>query len=106
MRIFLKLMKISSYKCWRRSLEGIDPPKSIRSKEFMICYYWLLNHGFKILNFVCNGCHDLTILCLNVSDIAIVTVKNVDYCCIIYNISKCEAINILKNSMLENRGYI
>ena len=86
--------------------EGIYPTKSIRSNKFMICYYWLLNHGSKSLDFVCNGCHDLTILCLNVSDIAIITVKNVDYCCIIYNISKCEAINLLKNSVLENRGYI
>ena len=28
------------------------------------------------------------------------------YCCIIHNISKSEAINLLKNSLLEDRGYI
>ena len=27
----------------------------------------------------CSGCHDLTILCLNLSNIAIITAKGVDY---------------------------
>ena len=44
-------------------------------------------------------------LCLNISDIAIITVKNVDYCCIMYNISKSEVINLLENSVLEDRDY-
>ena len=42
----------------------------------------------------------------NVSDVAIITVKNVDYRCIVYNISKSEAINLLKYSVFKNRGYI
>ena len=72
--------------------EGIDPTKSNKSKECMICHYWFFNHGFKFQYSTCNGCHDLTMLSLNIRDIAIITVKNVDYCCIIYNISKPEAI--------------
>ena len=35
---------------------------------------------------ICNGCHDLSMLCLNISNIAIITIKNVDYHCIIHNI--------------------
>ena len=45
-------------------------------------------------------------LSINISDIAIITVKNVTYHCIIHNISKSEAINLLKNSVFENRGYV
>ena len=45
-------------------------------------------------------------LCIDISDIALMTVKNVDYRCIIHNISKSEAINLLENSVLEDRGYI
>ena len=41
---------------------------------------------------------------VTISDIAIITVKNVDYHCIIHAISKSEAINLLKNSVFENRG--
>ena len=35
-----------------------------------------------------------------------IIVKNVDYSCIIHNASKSKAINLLENSVLENRGYI
>ena len=45
----------------------------------------------------------MTILSVNISDIAIITVNNVDYRCIITNISKFEAIDLLENSVL---GYI
>ena len=45
-------------------------------------------------------------LCLNISDIAIITIKHVDYCCIIHYISKFEAIHLLKNSVLDHCGYI
>ena len=41
---------------------------------------------------------DLTILTVNISNIAIITVKNVDYCSIIHNISKSEAISLLENA--------
>ena len=43
---------------------------------------------------------------LIINDIAIITVKGVDYHCIIHDISKSEAIHLLENSMLDDRGYI
>ena len=86
--------------------EATDLAKTNNSKECMICRCWFFNHGFEIQDSVCKGYHDLTILSVNVSDIAITTVKDVDYCCIIQNICKSEAINLLKISILERRGYI
>ena len=44
-------------------------------------------------------------MCINKSDIASITVKNVNYHCIMYDIAKSAAINLLENSMLEDRGY-
>ena len=85
--------------------EEIDLAKS-NSKECMICNYWFFNHGFEFQYYLCNGCHDLTMLCLNISDITIITVKNVDYLCKIHNTSKCEAINLLRKSVVEDRGYV
>ena len=73
--------------------ERIDLAKSNRSKGYMICHYWFFNHGFKFQNSVCNGCHDLTMLRLNISDTTIITVKIVDYHCIIHNITTSGAIN-------------
>ena len=59
--------------------EEIDLAKSSNKKECMICSYWVFNHGFEFQDHPCNSCHDLTMLSLNISDVTIITVKNVDY---------------------------
>ena len=84
-------------------IEGIDVTKRNDMKECIFCHSWLFNHGCKFRNFVCNGSHDLTTLCLNISNIAIITVKGVDYCCKIHDISKSEAIHLLGNSVLDGQ---
>ena len=66
----------------------------------------VLYNVFKFQDSVCSVCHDLTMLSVNISDIAIVTIKSVDYPWIIHNISKSDAINSLEISVLEARGYI
>ena len=86
--------------------EGNDVVSSNNSKECIICDYWFFNHGFKFRDSVCNGCHDLTMLCLSINDITIVTVKDVDYRFIIYDISKSKAVSLLKSSVLVDRDYI
>ena len=76
-------------------------------KYCIISHYWLLNHGLAFQDSACSGCHDLTMLSVNnTSNIAIITIKNADYRCIIHNISKSEPINLLENSVLEHCGYI
>ena len=69
----------------------------------MISHYCLFNHGFKFQDYVCNGCHDLTMLSVNISDIVIITIKNVDYYCIIHNISKSEATETFCHRKLYTR---
>ena len=85
---------------------GIDLAKSNNSKECMICHYFFFNHGFEFQYSLCNVCHDLPMLNANISDISIITIKNVDYRCIIHNISNTEVINLLENSALQDRGCI
>ena len=68
----------------------------------MICHYFFFNHAFRFQDSVFNICHDVATLSVNISDITIITVKNVDYCCIIlHNISKSEAINLIESAVLE-----
>ena len=86
--------------------EETDPTKSNKNKECLIGHYWLFNHGFKFQDSVSNGWHDLTMLNFNLSNITIITVKNVEFCCIICNISKSGAINLLESVALVNHGYI
>ena len=70
----------------------------------MICHYCYFNHGLRFQDSVCNSCYDSIIVCLNLSDIAIITVKKVDYCSIINNIIKSGEIMLLRNSVLDDRG--
>ena len=51
--------------------ERIDPAKDNNSKECMICHCFFFNHGFEFQYSVCNGCLDLSMLSVNISDIAI-----------------------------------
>ena len=43
----------------------------------MIFHDWFFNHGFEFQDSVCDGCHDLKMLSVSISDIAIITNKNV-----------------------------
>ena len=69
--------------------EDIDVNKSSKSKECDIYHYWVfLNKGFKFQRYVCNRSHDLLMMSMNHSDIAILNIKSADYRCIISGISK------------------
>ena len=59
--------------------EEINVAKSNISKESIIGHYYFFNHGFKFQDSVCKDSHELTMLSLNVRNIAIITVKSVDY---------------------------
>ena len=96
------------YKCFENKIninKGIDHNKDNSRKECMIATIFF-NNGFKFHDFVCNGCHDSKMLCLNIKNIAIITFKNVYYFCVIHSISKFEANNLFKNSVLDDRQYI
>ena len=85
--------------------EGIDVNKTSASKECDVCHYWYFsNFSFKFQPNVCNRCHDLLMMSINLSDIAILNIKGSDYRCIISLISKNEAINLMQNADLTEKS--
>ena len=77
--------------------EGIHVNKTSESKECDICHYWyFLDKGFKFQPGVFKECHNVLMMSMNLSDIAILNIDGADYRCIISGISKNEAINLLK----------
>ena len=55
---------------------GTDVNKRSKSKEFDIFHCWyFLNKGSKCKPNVCNRCHDLLMISINLSDIAILNIK-------------------------------
>ena len=75
--------------------EGIDVNKASASKECDACHYQhFLKVNFKFQPTVCNRCHDLLMMSVNLSNI--VNIKGSDYCyIIIILITKNEAINLM-----------
>ena len=85
--------------------EGIDVNKISAPRECDICHYWCFLHkGFKFQPNVYNGCPDLLMMSINFSDIAILNIKSSDYRCIISEISKNEAINLMQNVDLTEKS--
>ena len=52
------------------------------------------------------GCHDTSMIAYELINTAIQNVKGVDYRCVFWGFSKNEAINILINSMLKDKGIL
>ena len=87
--------------------EGIDFDKSDKSVECMICCYWYFEDiGFKYQPYVCNGCHDFSMIIQKLDDFVILRVKSVDYRCCAVNMIKKDAISLLNNSVLDNKGVL
>ena len=79
--------------------EGIDVNKISFSKECIICHDWyFLDKGFQLS--VSNGCHNVLMMSTDLKSIAPLNTHVVNYCCIISEISKSEAMNLLKKTDL------
>ena len=67
----------------------------------IICYF--KDVGFKFEPHVCNKCHDILMTAYELKNIAILNVKGVDFRCILWGISRDEAVSRLNNSVLEDK---
>ena len=69
--------------------EGTDVNKTHKSKECDVCHCWhFLHKGFMFWPNICNRYHDLLLMSVNLSDIAILSIKGANYWRIISGISK------------------
>ena len=70
--------------------------KQVNQKNVMfVTIVFFLDKGFKFQTYVCSGCHDLLIISTNLDDIAILNIHGADCCCIISEINKSKAVNLL-----------
>ena len=64
--------------------ERIYFDKIDKSKEFMMSHYWYFkNNVFHFENIVCSGCHDISMICYELKNIAIFRIKGINYRCIL-----------------------
>ena len=84
--------------------EGIDVNKTSASKECDICHYWyFLNDSFKFQPNVCNSCHDLLMMSINLRVIAILNINGSDYRFIISLISRTKVLKLMENADLTQK---
>ena len=85
--------------------EGIDVNKTSESKDCNICHYcFFVNKAFKFQTYLDNRCHNLLMMSMNLSEIAILNIKSADYGCITSKISESEAINLMQNIDLTEKA--
>ena len=73
----------------------------------MICYYWYFkDNGFKYQPYVRNGCHDFSVIVQNLSDFVVLSIKMSIIDVILWVLIKKDAINLLNNSVLNNKEVL
>ena len=88
--------------------EWIGINKTGASKECIICcHYWYFKDvGYKFEPHVGNSCHDILMMVYELKNITIMNVKGVDYGCVLWNMTRNDAINMLGNSKLDDKGTL
>ena len=87
--------------------EGINFDKSNKSVECMTCHYWYFKDiGFRYQPYVCNKCHDLSMVVQDLKDLMISKIKVFDYRSYVFNMSKKDVIKLLNNSKLDNKEVL
>ena len=73
----------------------------------MLCNYWYFKDvGYNFQPDVCNGCHTVSMMAYELNNIAISNAQGVDYRCILWGISKTDAVDRLNNSVLEDKRIL
>ena len=85
--------------------EGIYINKTDAPTECSICHYWyFLDKAFKYEPYFCNDRYDLMQKAMNFNDVTIVSIKGNNYRIHFWYISKDDAIDIMKNSNMNEKS--
>lgn len=74
--------------------EGNDVNKRSTSEECIICHYQFFNERFRFGP--ADGCHGILMMCIDINTVAVLNIYGVDFRSSITEVSKKEAITLLK----------
>ena len=73
----------------------------------MVCHYWYFKDiGYKLEAYTCNKCYYIPMMVHDLDGFLILNGKCFDYRCILWNITKNDAINRLNNSQLDDKATL
>ena len=73
---------------------------------YIVCHYWYFDNEFKFQRSVYICWRKKLRTSLEINNIAIITVKSIDHCCVIYGVRKSAAIDLLKSSVLVDKNKL
>ena len=74
--------------------------KENQKSEMFVVFF----KNFKFQSNVRNRCHDFLMMSMNLSDVAILSIKDYNYRCIISGINKSEVIHLMQNTSLAKKS--
>ena len=88
--------------------EGIDvnKNKNISRKCSLYKFYYFVDKKFKYGPYLCDGCYDMSIKANSMQNLAIVYQGKNAYCIIFVFMSKKDAFNLIKNTVLIDKKGI
>ena len=73
----------------------------------MLCYYrYFKDVGFKFEPHFSNKCHDILITAYELKEIKVLNTKGTNYRCVLWGITKNEAVIRSNKSALEEKGVL
>ena len=73
----------------------------------MICYYqYFKDVGFKFEPHFSNKCHDILMTAYELKEIKVLNTKGINYRCVLWGITKNEAVIRSNKSALEEKGVL
>ena len=89
--------------------EGINTTKNIlTSKKCYLCDYWyFIDKNFNYQEYMCNGCHDMSIKAISMHNLFIRYTNGSAYRINFVFMSKNDALNLIKNAIIiDKRGIL
>ena len=73
----------------------------------MLCYYrYFKDVGFKFEPHFSNKCHDILMTAYELKEIKVLNTKGINYRCVLWGITKNEAVIRSNKSALEEKGVL
>ena len=72
----------------------------------MVCNHYYSTNKFDYQRYVCNNCHNFSMTVMDLNDFFVLNIKVDDYRVYISGIDKKEAMIILKQSVLVDKGVL
>ena len=85
--------------------EGIDSTcNKLVSRECWMCHFWyFLDKNFNYQQYLCNGCHDMSIKSNSMQNLAVIYVGGNAYRINFVLMSKSDAVNLMKSFVIIDK---